>query len=154
VNRDELIALARQAAIAHQLPPETVCGICEQESSWRPWAIRYEQDFFARYVAPLFTNNKIVTLPGSGGSATEAYARGMSWGLMQVIGQTARESGFTGPFLSELCDPHVGLEFGCRVLASKLGRAHGDVAGALLLWNGGGNPNYPGEVLKLAEKYK
>ena len=48
--------------------------------------MRYEPAFFTKYVAPLYTNNKI--------TATEAYARGFSWGLMQVMGQVARESGF------------------------------------------------------------
>jgi len=32
--------------------------------------------FFAKYVASLYTNDKV--------SATEAYARGISWGLMQA----------------------------------------------------------------------
>ena len=145
-NRDDLMALARQAAAAHQLYPELVCAVCEQESAWNPWAIRYEPRFFGRYVAPLFTANKI--------SATEAYARGFSWGLMQVMGQVAREHGFAGASLPELCDPAVGLEFGCRVLAAKMAAAEGDVTRALLLWNGGGNANYAAEVLARLPRYR
>ncbi len=140
------MALARQAAAAHQLYPELVCAICEQESAWNPWAIRYEPKFFAKYVAPLFTANKI--------SATEAYARGFSWGLTQVMGQVAREQGFAGPSLAELCDPAVGLEFGGRVLAAKMAAAEGDVSRALLLWNGGGNANYAAEVLARLPRYR
>ena len=64
--------------------------------------------FFAKYVAHLFTNNKI--------TASEAYARGFSWGLMQVMGQVAREMGFDGTFLSALCDPEQGLAIGCKLL--------------------------------------
>ncbi len=141
----ELIALARQKAAEHQLYPELVCAICEQESAWNPWAMRYEPAFMSRYVAPLFTNNKI--------SATEAYARGFSWGLMQVMGQVAREHGFDDVFLSELCDPAVGLEFGCRVLSHKLAAADGNVEKALLLWNGGANHDYPARVLARTQKY-
>src|SRR5258708_28852881 len=74
--------------------------------------MRYEPAFFAKYVAPLYTNNKV--------GATEAYARGISWGLMQVMGQTAREKGASSLYLSTLCDPAVGLAVGCRILRQKL----------------------------------
>lgn len=142
----ELIALAREAAARHQLYAELVCAIVEQESAWNPWAIRFEPAFLSRYVAPLYTNNKI--------SATEAYARSFSWGLMQVMGQTAREHGFTGASLAELCDPVAGLEAGCRVLAAKLAAAEGNVERALLLWNGGANKEYPAQVLALTARYR
>ncbi len=88
-TRAELISLARAAATAHSLDPALVCAVVEQESAWNPWAIRYEPGFLARYVAPLFTAGKI--------SATEAYARSFSWGLMQIMGQVAREHGFGAP---------------------------------------------------------
>ncbi|HEX2712817.1 MAG TPA: lytic transglycosylase domain-containing protein, partial [Candidatus Acidoferrales bacterium] len=133
-------------AAEHQLYPELVCAVCEQESNWNSWALRYEPRFLSKYVAPLYTAGKI--------SATEAYSRSMSWGLMQVMGQVAREHGFEGIFLPELCDPSVGLEIGCRVLAHKLGAAGGSVEKALLLWNGGANADYATEVMARAEKYK
>src|SRR5712692_9451618 len=85
---------------------------------------------------------------------TEAAARALSWGLMQVMGQVAREAGFAGASLAELCDPAAGLEVGCRVLAHKLAAAEGNVTRALLLWNGGGNPAYPQQVLDRAKKYR
>ena len=132
----ERILLARRIAVAHRLEPALVCAIIEQESDWDPWAVRYEPRFLSRYIAPLYTAGKL--------SATEAYTRSMSWGLMQVMGQTARESGFDGASLVELCDPAVGVDFGCRIFATRLTRAGGDVATALLAWNGGGNANYPG----------
>lgn len=70
---------------------------------------------------PLFTNNKI--------NASEAWSRGYSWGLMQVMGQVARENGFTPvehPFLAELCDPEQGIAVGCRVLLRKFTQAARD----------------------------
>jgi soluble lytic murein transglycosylase-like protein len=146
VTKQELIALAKQVANAHQLYPELVCGLVEQESNWNPWALRYEPDFMRQYVAPLFTTNKI--------SGTEAYARAFSWGLMQLMGQTAREAGFAGASLAELCDPTTNLEFGCRIFARKLAAAEGNAERALLLWNGGGNKAYPGQVMARAENYK
>lgn len=140
-----LISLARATAAAHALDPALVCAVCEQESSWIPWAIRYEPGFLARYVAPLFTAGKI--------SATETYARAFSWGLMQVMGQVAREHGFAGASLAELCDPAVGLEYGCRVLTAKLAQVEGNVERALLLWNGAANIHYAQEVQARLERY-
>ena len=140
-----LVSLARKAALVHGLDPALVCAVVEQESSWNPWAMRYEPAFFAKYVASLYTNNKV--------SATEAYARGFSWGLMQVMGQVARENGFTEAFLSALCDPANGIEIGCRVLKRKLDAMAGDVVRGLLAWNGGGNPSYAAEVLARRTQY-
>jgi soluble lytic murein transglycosylase-like protein len=93
----QLLTLARKAAAAQSLDPALVCAVIEQESGWSPWATRYEPAFFSKYVAGLYTNNKI--------SASEAYARGFSWGSMQVMGQVARETGFDGPFLSATKNP-------------------------------------------------
>jgi soluble lytic murein transglycosylase-like protein len=149
--RADLIALARATAEAHQLDASLVCAICEQESAWNPWAIRYEPAFFAHYVALQLSAGQI--------SITEAQARAFSWGLMQVMGQVAREHDFGAASskniasLAELCDPASGLNVGCTVFAAKLAAAHGDATRALQLWNGGGNPNYAAEVLARVGKY-
>jgi soluble lytic murein transglycosylase-like protein len=142
----KLVALARRAAEEEGLDPALVCAVVEQESNWNPWAIRYEPLFFAKYVAPLYTNNKV--------GATEAYSRGISWGLMQVMGQVAREKGVSSLYLSALCDPANGLSIGCRVLREKLSAANGDSARALLAWNGGGNPDYAAEVFARMPRYR
>ena len=141
----QLLMLARKAAEARALDPGLVCAVIEQESAWNPWAMRYEPAFFTKYVAPLYTNNKI--------TATEAYARGFSWGLMQVMGQVARESGFDAQFLSALCDPEQALAVGCKVLRKKFDAACGDTTRALLAWNGGANALYPVQVLARRAHY-
>lgn len=142
----KLIELARKCADAEGLDPAVVCAIVEQESAWNPWAMRYEPLFFAKYVAPLYTNNKV--------SATEAYARGFSWGLMQVMGQTARETGLNSLHLSSLCDPATGLALGCRILKQKLERSKGELKKALQAWNGGANPDYADEVVSRTGRYR
>jgi soluble lytic murein transglycosylase-like protein len=141
----QLIVMARKAAAAQSLDPGLVCAVIEQESNWNHWAMRYEPAFFAKYVAPLYTNNKV--------SASEAYARGFSWGLMQVMGQVAREFGFDAAFLSSLCDPEQGLAIGCKVLRKKFDVNAGDVTRALLAWNGGSNAGYASQVLGRRGKY-
>lgn len=139
VGAQPLIVLAKQVAGKVGIDPALVCAIVEQESAWNPWAVRYEPEFLARYVAPLFTNNKI--------SATEAWTRSMSWGLMQVMGQVAREVGFSDRFLAGLCDPQTNLAIGCKVFLEKVGKAQGDISKALLLWNGGADASYAAAVL-------
>ncbi|MGH9678358.1 MAG: lytic transglycosylase domain-containing protein [Candidatus Acidiferrales bacterium] len=141
----EIIELARRIGAAHGLEPSLVCAVIEQESAWNPWAVRYEPGFLSRYVAPLYTTGKL--------SATEAYMRSMSWGLMQVMGQVARENGFGEASLAELCDPVVGIDCGCKLLATRLARAKGDVSAALLAWNGGSNANYAAEVMARMRNY-
>ena len=125
----QLVALARKAAAAQSLDPALVCAVVEQEWAWNPWAMRYEPAFFAKYVSHLYTNNKI--------TASEAYARGFSWGLMQVMGQVVREMGFDGTFLSATCDPEQGLAIGCKLLRKKIDAMDGDTTRGLLAWNGG-----------------
>ena len=139
ISASPLAALARKSATCQSLDPALICAIVEQESAWNPWALRFEPAFFARYVASLYTNNKV--------TASEAYARGFSWGLMQIMGQTAREAGFDAPFLSALCDPEQSFTLGCKIFRRKLDRAEGIVTAALLSWNGGSNPAYPTQVL-------
>jgi soluble lytic murein transglycosylase-like protein len=141
-----LVALARTAAAAHALDPQIVCAVIEQESAWNPWAVRYEPAFFARYLAPLYAAGKI--------SATEAYTRSISWGLMQLMGEVARELNFAAPSLAELCDPATNLDFACRHLAAKFSAAAGDPTRALQAWNGGANPNYANEVLARLPHYE
>ncbi len=141
----DFLAVAKRSAISYALDPALVCAVVEQESAWNTWAIRYEPAFFAKYVASLYTNNKV--------TASEAYARGFSWGLMQVMGQVAREAGCDAPFLSALCDPAQGLAIGCKVLRRKFDAVAGDTTRALLAWNGGANPAYPVQVLARRAHY-
>jgi hypothetical protein len=78
----KLVKLARQAAGAEGLETTLMCVVVVQEANWNPWAIRYEPLLFAKFVAPLSTNNKV--------RATEAYRRGMFWGLMQGMRKSVR----------------------------------------------------------------
>jgi len=136
----ELIALAKKTASDLNLNGVLVCAIVEQESSWDTWSIRYEPDFRTRYVAPQH-------LP-----PTAEIARSISWGLMQLMGECARELGFSGP-LPQLCDPATGLYWGCRWFAAKLKTAGDEETKALELWNGGGNPDYAAQVMARQRSY-
>jgi soluble lytic murein transglycosylase-like protein len=138
----EFSALARDAAARYGLDPALVCALIEQESAWDPHAMRYEPGFRALYVAPLRL------------APSEEIARSISWGLMQVMGQVAREHDFDGKFLSALCDPATGIDVGCRVLGAKLAATQHDVLRGLQRWNGGANPDYAAQVLARTGNYK
>lgn len=143
IEQQGWVELAKQTAARYSLDPALFCALVEQESGWDTFAIRYEPDFFSRYIAPQ-TNI----------SPTEARARAFSYGLTQVMGQVARESGFRGKWLTQLCSPEIGLDVGAQVFSHKLSKAGNDVRAGLLRWNGGARPAYADEVLARVVNYK
>lgn len=138
MDKSALISLARQKAQKYGIDGDLVCAIIEQESAWNPWAIRFEPGFYEHYIVPIIQSQHL--------SKTEANARATSWGLMQTMGEVAREYGFGGTYLSALCDPESGIEIGCKYFSALLGKVGNNVDAALMRWNGGGAPNYPDEV--------
>ena len=151
---DVELAIGR-AAVKHQLPIGLVRAVVHVESSGDPWAMNAEGAY--RYLWDVTRNAPFRRLNGHEAAMstppedfpsllpadrdTEWAGQRASWGLMQVMGAVAREHGFTGPFLTELCDVATGLEYGGRHLARLLRGAKGDVALALARYNGGGLPN-------------
>ena len=135
------VQLARATARKYNLNDALVCAIVEQESAWNTFAFRYEPAFYERYIVPLNLSD-----------SDEARNRATSWGLMQVMGEVAREFGYFGE-LTDLMIQAVGLDWGCKVFAKKLERAGGDTYKALLAWNGGANHEYPNEVTERMDAY-
>lgn len=138
---EEKIALAKQTAADAGVNASLFCAVIEQESGWDNWQIRMERGFEAKYVDPL-------KLPD-----TETIARSMSWGLGQVMGETARELGYKGP-LAQLCECETGLYWSAVKLRRCLLNADWGVEQALSAYNGGSNPAYPAEVLARQAQYK
>lgn len=137
-------ALAATYGAKHGISAALVAAVAEQESSWDAWAIRFEPAFEARYIKPA-----IPSMP-----TTLEMTKAMSFGLLQIMGQTAIEFGWKGKFLSELCDPDTGMDFGCAKLRHCLDLANGDETKALLSYNGGGNLAYPVQVLARKTAYE
>jgi len=105
--------LARKAAAAQRSIP---AGLRRRRTGIRVESLGHalRAAFFTKYVAPLYTNNKI--------SATEAYARGFSWGLMQVMGQVARESGFDAAVSFRAVRSGASSRRRCKVIAQEARR--------------------------------
>jgi soluble lytic murein transglycosylase-like protein len=138
-------ALAAKYAAKHNLDTVLVCAVCEQESGWNTFAVRFEPAFETRYIHP--------ALPSA--PSTLELTKAISFGLMQLMGETAIEFGWHGTFLTELCDPDIGVDFGCAKLRHCLDiRAAGGETQALLAYNGGSNPLYPSQVLARKPHYE
>lgn len=143
MTKDELIALAKTIAKKFSLNPALVCAVCHHESdNWKQYAVRHEPAFYDKYV-----KDKPYGL-------TEKVMRATSFGLMQIMGQVAREQGFTGDYLTELLEPELNITQGCAKLARCMDRSNGDTNTALLLYNGGGNKDYPTLVLRHLKEYQ
>lgn len=143
-TQPQLERIARSVAASRGLDPALVCALCHHESeNWQQFAVRYEHGYYERYVSTM-----------TGLTPTEMQMRATSFGLMQVMGQTAREFGFTGQFLTELFEPETCVRFGCAKLKRELEKSGGDVRKALLGYNGGGDASYPDKVLQHYARYK
>lgn len=165
MNVQELIA---QAATQNGLPVSIVSALVKVESSSNSFASRYEPDY--SYLWSVKANKPYrvrpadksldrapvdFTAPRGVSVHTEWIAQQTSYGLMQVMGAVARELGFAGPFLTALCDPAVGLSFGCILLANLKRRYLSKYGweGVLRGYNGGSyavvnntNPEYPAKI--------
>lgn len=134
-----------------QVSPELLAAIIQVESGGRQGAFRYEPAFYNKYIR----NKKLEKLPGYVPTevtpTSEKLLRSSSFGLMQIMGQTARENGFER---EDLCDliihPDLNINLGAKIIAKHLSNTV-DVKDALLRYNGGGDPDYPDRVLDCME---
>lgn len=115
----------------HGLPAEIVTAVCSVESAFNALAVRFEPAVYSRLPLPR------PVAPCS--AETERWARAASWGLLQVMGQTARGLGFDGAYLSALSISETGLEYGCQLLAQlvKLYKPRFDWPGVVAAYNAG-----------------
>lgn len=138
------------AAKLHSLDPDIVEAMVLVESDGRAWAWNPEPTY--RYLWNVRTGQPFRKLtaseasskwpppdfPTAGGDRDqEWWGQQASWGLLQVMGAVARERGFSGLYLPELCDPVTNLTIGCRHYAAFLRWAGGDVWRAVGAYNGG-----------------
>jgi len=146
----EYEGLVAAKAAKYSLPTDLVRGMVLHESvGGITCATRFEPGFYARYCADKPMN----FVPHGSSVETERVGRAISWGLMQVMGETARCNGFRGWF-AELTVPEVGLEWGCLYVRRLVDRYwDGNWPTIMRAYNGGpGNRDneaspYPGLIL-------
>ena len=125
-------SLITDACNAARLDYYLVAAMVLTESNGETHAIRYERGY--RYV---FEPYKVK--PEGCSRATEINAQQCSWGLMQIMGATARELGFRG-WMPELCRPEIGLAYGCKYLARQIKRYANNVQWGVAAYNAGSFP--------------
>jgi soluble lytic murein transglycosylase-like protein len=135
-----------RVAESYNLDPLIIAAVVLQESAGNPWVSRFEVGYFHRYVDAVPLR---LYVPREITETTERMSRATSWGLMQIMGGTARQHGYK-KLLTQLLDPLENIELGALILANFL-RNTGSYTEALLRYNGGGRLQYASEVLTLSK---
>jgi len=154
----EYSTLIKYSAAQYNVDAELMAAIVIKESSGYPYKPRFEPGFYRKYIHlepkaklgglwPRWTDDYY-------GEFKERLDRSTSWGHGQIMGQVARELGFDGQYLSELCDPELNLPLMAKFLSFKFKEGSEDgLVGqelrrfVLLRYNGGGDKEYPDSVL-------
>jgi len=89
------------------VPAGLIRAIITVESGWNPYAVRQE--------------------PRIGDA---------SYGLMQILGGTARDLGFSGTS-SDLLNPSINVHWGVKYLKSRIERYPSDIDAAIAAYNSG-----------------
>jgi len=136
------------AAEAAGLDPYLLAAIVVQESSGEQYAQRVERGFWSRYLAGIrrWVASTASKHDDKWAQYPDIYAS--SYGLAQVMLQTAAEHGFHYRYPGQLFDPDENLRVACRILTRIKNRTGGDVRRMLLAYNGGGDPTYPDRILR------
>lgn len=146
-NREQIKVAVLSAAAKYDVSPQLISAVILQESNGNQFAQRYEHAFFLRYIDTRRREELLGYVPTASPTLdTEKRNRAFSWGLMQVMGQTAREMGFGLNDLARLVDIQTNIDLGTQILARNMRAAKSDIRAALLRYNGGANVKYPDEV--------
>jgi len=152
-----LLGLIVSTARGAQVPPELVLGIIEAESGGDPHATRIN----ATYPYTMMQAKR----PAGCSVDMERMCQKTAWGLMQVMGATARELGFDG-WLSELVGPETNIRLGIEFLRRKMSQyfERDGIEGVAAAYNGGAlrrrpdgkftNQGYVDRVMEAAGRYK
>lgn len=126
LGRTKYTAVIAMNAKAVGLDPDLLEAQVIVESAGQPDAFRYEGGFYHRYIE----NNPSAKGKGYGPLAACSY------GLLQIMLETAIELGFTdGPW--RLFEPEIGVYWGAKYLAKLNVWAEGNIDRALAAYNGG-----------------
>jgi soluble lytic murein transglycosylase-like protein len=112
-----------------RVDPELIAAFIQVESSGDQYAFRYEPNF--RHVYKVAEFARIHRIP----ELSEQMGQKTSFGLMQIMGGTARWLGFIMP-LPLLFDPSTNLEYGIRYLLT-LQRRYDSVEDQIAAYNAG-----------------
>lgn len=122
---DLIISMASK----NNLDPKLVWAIAKQESNFNPKAMRFERNWQYQTMVAISSQNLKISYD------TEMTLQSFSYGLLQQMGSTTREFGFTG-MLTDLLDAETGLHWACLKLAKVCGKFK-EIENIAAAWNGG-----------------
>ena len=144
MKKSEVLALIHPVSVQYDMDPLFLLALCERESSCDESEVRLENGFYRRYSRPMaFLASTEVLLSAS-------------YGLTQVMGEVLYELGYFGGAkdnVAALIDaymakPELHIEYACRLI-ERIKKTATHPRQILLRYNGGGNPNYPTEVMNI-----
>lgn len=112
-----------------RVEPKVVAALITVESEWNPWAVRYEPGFYYTLDIKKYAEKVRIT------QATELQGQKTSWGLMQIMGGTARWLGYADA-LTKLVDPQTNLLWGIKYFVRKT-EIYSDVRDQVAAYNAG-----------------
>jgi hypothetical protein len=121
-----------------------ILAMIQTESGAHPCAFRYEPKF-------LYTNTRLKR-PENSSANSEIFGQKTSWGLLQIMGATARMAGFEGWF-PQLCDIQTNLEIALPILVKKWEKYHSfGMEAVIASWNSG-SPKFSPEGRLINRRY-
>jgi soluble lytic murein transglycosylase-like protein len=126
-------------ADSFQLPPSFIAAVIQEESRFEPWAARTEPHYKRKAIVQRQAREWSKRWRGAPSYETELDDRARSFGLMQVMGQLAREQRLASRYLGELYLPPNTIYHGAKRLRVLLDRYRGDTLSAISAYNQGNN---------------
>jgi len=117
--------------------PEIIQALMCQESRGNPHAVRFELGYYTNKIVEaesLVWSKKYKGIPTAD---TERVMRSTSFGLMQIMGQLAREHGYSPQFLTQLLIAEENIMLGVKILNNWIKKLNGNEDHAILAWNRG-----------------
>lgn len=116
MKREEVLKIIEAEANAQGIEPALLKAICSVESSFNPWAMRFEKNYIYLYEVRDHAKKHGVT------TDTESAFQKFSLGLGQVMFAVCREYGYSEPFPLLAADFKLSLHYAAKHLKKFLSR--------------------------------
>jgi soluble lytic murein transglycosylase-like protein len=119
----------------HRVPAPLLAGITQVESKFEPYATRTEPSYQKNPIVQRAAKKWSKAHHGIPTAQTELQDRSRSYGLMQPMGELAREQGYDSTYLATLYIPDLNVEQGAIKLDSLFKRYKRDTLAVISAYN-------------------